>query len=70
MKYHQDIVHSNKHFSVLGGVSNTELNALEFEFISTIGFESLLVSEENFELMRSNVRMYHEALKNKADTEP
>jgi Cyclin len=65
-KYHQDEVHSNKHFSRLGGVSNLELNALEIEFISTVGFESLMVSQETYEMLYKNLDMFQKTLKQSA----
>lgn len=37
-KYHDDTFLSNKHWSIMGGVSQKEMNVLETEFLFLIDF--------------------------------
>ncbi len=47
MKYNEDIVYSNKHFSKVAGVTILEVNSLESHFISLLNYE-LFISENQY----------------------
>ena len=47
MKYNEDIVYSNKHFSKVAGVSVLETNSLESHLLVLLKYE-LFISEEQY----------------------
>lgn len=53
-KLFDDVVYSNKHFSIVGGIEITELNTLELAFFQMVGFR-LVVNTEQFVLYQTLV---------------
>jgi hypothetical protein len=47
MKYNEDIVYSNNHFSKVAGVSILEVNFLESHLLELLSYE-LFISEEQY----------------------
>jgi len=46
-KFHDDIFILNSDFAIIGGVTVEELNIMEYEFLSLIGFD-LYIKEEDY----------------------
>eukprot|EP00828_Plagiopyla_frontata_P037595 TRINITY_DN4937_c0_g1_i2.p3 TRINITY_DN4937_c0_g1~~TRINITY_DN4937_c0_g1_i2.p3 ORF type:complete len:115 (-),score=18.20 TRINITY_DN4937_c0_g1_i2:220-564(-) len=63
-KFFDDHYFSNSHYAKVGGITNQELNNLEFEFLNSINY-SLYVPSEQFMLYQNKIQEIKEEYEKK-----